>query len=52
MLLFGDLHMHSTASDGQHDRFTLAQRAMKLRFNDEKTCEVTEVEKIEPDDFV
>ena len=31
---------------------TKAQRAMKLRFNDEKHCEVTGVERIEPDDFV
>lgn len=29
-----------------------AERAMKLRFNGEKKCEVTGVEKIEPDDFV
>ena len=29
-----------------------AERAMKLRFNDEKHCEVTGVERIEPDDFV
>lgn len=29
-----------------------AERAMKLRFNGEKKCEVIDVEKIEPDDFV
>ena len=29
-----------------------AERAMKLRFNEEKQCEVTGVERIEPDDFV
>lgn len=28
--LFGDLHMHSTASDGEHDTYTLAQKAKKL----------------------
>lgn len=28
--LKGDLHMHSTASDGQYEPFTLAQRAKKL----------------------
>ena len=31
---------------------TKAERAMKLRFNDDKKCEVIDVEKIEPDDFV
>lgn len=31
---------------------TKAERAMKLRFNDDKKCEVIDVEKIEPNDFV
>lgn len=31
---------------------TKAERAMKIRFNEEKTCEITGVERIEPDDFV
>ena len=31
---------------------TKAERAMKLRFNDDKKCEVIDVEKIEPEDFV